>query len=629
MSQYGYSRQELFMALPRLAQIDPKAAEKILADMREEVADQPYEQLKLLRDEASFREQVSQPMEAIRLSEELVARCRSGWGSVEDLRWELASLVTRRLALDDSDQQSLANAGISELEQGPADSSLATALLSRAGARLRLAGIVPSDEPALSEAQRAAALASEKDLDRAEACEMPPALAGGTLLARAASCRVLGRDDEGLRATAAAIAFFRARMPTTAQPPTQWADRLVTLQNLYSYRVWLLARQRPPALREAFECADLGRAQGIRQQLAWTTGDAASPGPAEPPSYPELLALLRRESAALVMFDVDASGSWAFVVDPAEPEPMRIPLGVTRAELRRLLPLKQEADSAKAKLFRGLPAFSQALTAPLEAVAGRYEVVYLSPSSEFVTVPFAGLTLEDGRFLAQHCATAYAPSTSVMRWCIERPRPLGTRHFLAFGAGGTKDEEQREISFAAQAEAIAERVGRIPGVVSRIQGEGTSPAELLDVARTAAVLHLECHGYLDSTVSSVLSSYLSFSEDPPVHLNAQQVADRRGQIPAELVFLNACLSGTFSSVMKNEVGGFWQAFLVAGAASLIATLTPVDPRRATELVAGFYDHWLGERLGRARALQAAQLRMLSAGRGPEDWATHIVIGDGG
>jgi CHAT domain-containing protein len=213
----------------------------------------------------------------------------------------------------------------------------------------------------------------------------------------------------------------------------------------------------------------------------------------------------------------------------------------------------------------------------------------------------------------------------VLRWCIGRRRAPASRRFLALGVGGEEDPEGATISFVDQARAIAERVGRLPGMTTRLLPAETTGDELLALAGMAEVIHLECHGDRESEQSPARSSFLALGD----HLDAQQVAERRGQINAELVFLNACLSGSFRPTMKNEVGGFWQAFLVAGAASLVATLTKVDPWPASELVAGFYDHWLGGGLGRARALQAAQRAMLAAGRGPDEWATHIVIGDGG
>ena len=268
------------------------------------MAGAPFEERKHLRDEPAS---VSRPAtaQAIRLSEELVARS----GRRQHRRGATlgAGVAGRAPASpDDPAQHERAGEEIAELERGPADSSLATALLGRTSARLRFAGIAASNEPALTESQRAAALASWQDLERAEACQVPAAQAQSALLARVALCRVLGRDEEGLRASAAAIEDLRARLPASELSPTLWGDRLVLLQNLYGYRVSLLVAQRPPRVREAFECADLGRAQAVRQQLMWAAGATVPAGDAGPPSYGPLLELLRRESAALVMFDVGA-----------------------------------------------------------------------------------------------------------------------------------------------------------------------------------------------------------------------------------------------------------------------------------------------------------------------------------
>ena len=262
-------------------------------------------------------------------------------------------------------------------------------------------------------------------------------------------------------------------------------------------------------------------------------------------------------------------------------------------------------------------------------MAQRYELVYLSPSSELATVPFAALSLDGGAFLAEHCATAYAPSTSVLQWCIGRRRPLVPTRFLAFGAGGTKDEDGREISFAAQARAIAERVAQLPEASSRLLPDTTLPDELLDSAQIATVLHFECHGYLDSTVSSVLSSYLRFSEEPRIQLDAQQVAQPARSDPGR-ARVSRCLPVGHVQRDDEERGRRLLAGVPGGGRRVAGgDLSPIDPRRASELVTGFDHHWLGAGAGRAQALRAAQLALLGSGRGPEDWATHIVIGDGG
>jgi hypothetical protein len=199
VSRLGYSRQGLFVALPGLARVRPDLAEKLLTELREEVAGHPFEELKLLRDEAGFREETGDLAESIRLSEEVIRRCRARGATEAELRWETASLVIRRLTGDDPEQHRLAEPEIAWLAEGSADSALSTALAARASARLRTAGIGPGDDGELTDEQHAAALESWGDLGRAAACSGPPAQQENARLGRVALCRVLRRESRSRR----------------------------------------------------------------------------------------------------------------------------------------------------------------------------------------------------------------------------------------------------------------------------------------------------------------------------------------------------------------------------------------------------------------------------------------------
>jgi CHAT domain-containing protein len=106
------------------------------------------------------------------------------------------------------------------------------------------------------------------------------------------------------------------------------------------------------------------------------------------------------------------------------------------------------------------------------------------------------------------------------------------------------------------------------------------------------------------------------------------VAALDGALPAQMVVLNACVSGRFEAPLAGEVGGFWEGFLRAGAASLVATLVYVHPSDALDLVLAFYRNWLPGHLTKAEALRQAQLELRRRQPEPEHWATHILVGDG-
>lgn len=583
----------------------------------------------MLTSEANFREWQGDLAAAVALSERAVARAaevRAGPAMRRELRLNLLSRRLTAAATEGPAASADVDHEIAELAREERDAALATALLLRASARLRDAGIGIDTQGELDSQRTDAAHAAERDIQLAQACPLAPAQQTGVLLAKVALCRVLGRDEAGLEQSAEAIRYLRQHLPAAGLPPRQWSDRLAYLQSLYSYRSEVLSRQRPPRLQEAFECADEGRAQLLRHELAQASVDPDAGGLGEAASYGKLRDLLRRQSAALVLFEIGVASSVAWIVDPAQAQPNRYPLKMTRDDLAGMVPKDPSRATGKAAVFAALPELSDQLMPALETVAGRYPLLYVVPASELYGVPFAALRSADGRYLIERCAIAYTPSASVLRWCSERPRPAGT--FLALGAGGVGQVGTAGyLSFARQAEEITRRVA-MSGMAARVLPETTTGGEFLEQAGSAGIVHLECHGSWEATVTSADPLEASFLELAD-RLSAREVADNPGTLCAGLVFLNACLSATFTPGLRDEAGGFWQAFLISGTSSLIATLTTVHPRLASELVAGFYEHWLQDGRGKAHALATAQRAMLAAGRAPEDWATHILIGDAG
>jgi hypothetical protein len=624
MVEFHESSEELFSALPRIYELKKEMADTVLTELRRRAAGSPLDELTELWREADFREATSNWSEAITLSEQALAKCRDLHFPPYQLRVGLATLVRRRLNVTDPGQRLRADKEIEQLAEGGSDGPLADALFLRATTWLSEGNVLGSDPAELDSAQRATAVKAMADFERAAGCAVDSYQRSNIMLARTSTCRLLGRDEEGMRLTAEAIAFFRDSFPVTSLPPAQWSDRVVSLQGVYSYRVELLSRARPPRVGEIFECADDGRSQLLRHQIAWAQGGSDNDRLLDRPSYRELRALLREENAALVQFEVGSQHTSVLIVDPEQAEPGYRQIDLTRRELSGVVPAPK-SGLARGRLFAALPSLSKKLVPPLSRVVDRYPVIYLVPSSDLYCVPFAGLTLDSGEYLIEHCALAHVPSASLLKWCAQHRRKPAERLFLALGAGGADGDGpgSERISFAAQAQKVTAEVGRMPGVLARLLPETTLGAEFLDQAESASIVHLECHGSLDGEADAFAESYLELADN----LSAQQVAQRQNRFSAELVFLNACLSGVFGRTVPNEPGGFWQAFLLAGATSLVATLVRVEPRRASELVTGFYDEWLGRGADKAIALQSAQLKMLRSGVAPQYWATHILVGD--
>ena len=100
-------------------------------------------------------------------------------------------------------------------------------------------------------------------------------------------------------------------------------------------------------------------------------------------------------------------------------------------------------------------------------------------------------------------------------------------------------------------------------------------------------------------------------------------------LSADLVTLSAC--DTASGELQGEEGntGLVQAFLFAGAKSVVASVWSVDDSATELLMRQFYIH-LAEREDKASALRQAKLDYLEkmGNLAPIYWAAFVLVGDG-
>ena len=84
-------------------------------------------------------------------------------------------------------------------------------------------------------------------------------------------------------------------------------------------------------------------------------------------------------------------------------------------------------------------------------------------------------------------------------------------------------------------------------------------------------------------------------------------------------------SGVGEQLSGDEVVSLANAFLSAGARSVVSTLWPVPDAGTRALMTRFYAH-LAAGQGKAAALSAAQRERIAAGAPPADWAGVVVSG---
>lgn len=407
-------------------------------------------------------------------------------------------------------------------------------------------------------------------------------------LAEAAVLRRLGRLQDACRAVRRGIALVEAQ-PTD---PTRWRDLLAIRAQLYEAEAVLLARLGRPAA--ALRTAEGAKAQILRRRLGLA-----------PPDPARLRSWLAAQEAACVYLCVQADETLVLLLEPGSyrPQVRFAPVGEDEVAFGEL-----PGPAAFNRLIfdKVLPRVSAGLAQALDEVSRQVRLLYLVPDSRLCAVPFAALRFPDGSRLADRCAVALLPGSALLARPANPNRPQA-RSLLAAGWGGV-----REYDFAPQ----AVRVAALPGWGEAEALADPPLADWLSRAPRHRVLFVAAHG--DWNPPRLLCGPAGEV------LTAEQVETLR--LGADLVFINACVSAVFPSQVGAEVGGFWEAFFLAGARALVGTVAYVPPDLAERVAVRFFEGWLSG-LTAAEALRRAQLEVRPT-CGDEMWAAHILAGRG-
>jgi CHAT domain-containing protein len=143
--------------------------------------------------------------------------------------------------------------------------------------------------------------------------------------------------------------------------------------------------------------------------------------------------------------------------------------------------------------------------------------------------------------------------------------------------------------------------------------------------RDYGVLHLALHGYADLNYPD-RSALVFAPENGQTDDGLLQVREiRKLTLNASLVTLSACDTG-LGPVGEAGVANLANAFVEAGAQTIVSALWDLEDHATARLMAQFYSR-LSQGMGKAEALQQAQLELAHAGLSPYYWASFEVVGD--
>ena len=351
---------------------------------------------------------------------------------------------------------------------------------------------------------------------------------------------------------------------------------------------------------------------------------------------------------AILAYSIGRDGICSFVVTADRIAARRLPLTAKdlAARVRNYVDLiAMGDDDAWRVVGRRL---SADLLAPLlpEGLGPIDRVVVLADGA-LHALPFETLPLNDANgesMLIERASVSYAPSATALD-ALGRSLdgPPAERGILVVAdpsserpAGGTEtselvralyDDEDLSIEPLPAARDEARAIAGLVVDASVLTGaeatESVMKSGSLDGYR---VVHFATHGLVSLRAPYRSALVLARDGDQDGFLQAREIY--RLRMRSELVVLSGCRTARGATVEGDGVQGLAQAFLHAGARSVVASLWNVNDERTATFMEAFYAHLAGG-ASKTDALRRAKLDLLRrpATAAPRYWAPFVLIGE--
>ena len=216
---------------------------------------------------------------------------------------------------------------------------------------------------------------------------------------------------------------------------------------------------------------------------------------------------------------------------------------------------------------------------------------------------------DGANYLIDQHTISYAPSASVLRYCIERKPVQDARPLIM----GVADERAPQI-----ADEITCLRKLIPQA-NAYYGKRATRGVLRRKAQQTDFLHIATHAVF-RTDNPMFSSF-KLSDGWLTALDLYSMTCQ-----TNLVALSGCKSGVTEASDADELLGLMRGFLYAGARSLLLSLWDVNDRSTAKFMQEFYQAWLGGR-SKSEAVHDAALAVRRDDAHPYHWAPFYLVGN--
>ncbi|HLH03271.1 MAG TPA: CHAT domain-containing protein, partial [Bryobacteraceae bacterium] len=278
-------------------------------------------------------------------------------------------------------------------------------------------------------------------------------------------------------------------------------------------------------------------------------------------------------------------------------------------------------------------------TIPAATSVASAHTLLIVPDGVLNVLPFPAIADANGRYLITSKSVVTVPSATVLNLLRTQQQHRDSIPYLGVAAW-TQTVDKRPWVVQRLAGPVRSQLVPLPESKREIESAAQvlpRPDTLLlgaDATRTRFlslplekydVLHLSLHGYPDMEFPD--RSALVFAPAPQFKdsgfLQAREI--RNLHLNARLVTLSACKTSV-GPTYETGTASIVNAFIEAGAQSVISTLWDVDDRAGSKLMESFYRH-LAAGEGRAEALRQAEAEFANTGEPPYYWANFQIVGD--
>ena len=213
------------------------------------------------------------------------------------------------------------------------------------------------------------------------------------------------------------------------------------------------------------------------------------------------------------------------------------------------------------------------------------------------------------KYLIDRFEVSYAPSASVLKYCLEKESVADSSPLLV----GVADEKAPMVS-----EEIAALEKLFPDA-RILRDQAANRAQFFEQSKISSFLHIATHAV--------------FRQDNPM-FSSFKLAD--GWVTAfdlfsmacqtNLVTLSGCQSGMSEVTGADDLLGLMRGFFYAGARSLLVSLWNVNDKSTTALMSHFYREWQ-QGIPKSIAFRSAMRTIREEYPNPFYWAPFLLVGN--